>query len=50
MYILRGDNIIEINDKYNILKLENQLCFPLYACAKEIVRQYKPILEEFDLT
>ncbi len=32
------------------LKLENQLCFPLYACAKEIVRHYKPILESLDLT
>jgi DNA-binding MarR family transcriptional regulator len=32
------------------LKLENQLCFPLYAAAKEVVRRYKPILEEFDLT
>ena len=41
---------MEINDKYDILKLENQLCFPLYACAKEIVRKYKPILDEFDLT
>ncbi len=41
---------MEINDKYDSLKLENQLCFPLYACAKEIVRQYKPILDKFDLT
>lgn len=41
---------METNNKYDILKLENQLCFPLYACAKEIVRKYKPILEEFDLT
>ena len=24
------------------LKLENQLCFPLYACAKEVVRRYRP--------
>lgn len=32
------------------LKLENQLCFPLYACAKEIVRRYKPFLDEIDLT
>lgn len=38
------------SDKYEILKLENQLCFPLYACAKEIVRKYKPILDEYDLT
>lgn len=32
------------------LKLENQLCFPLYACAKEIVRRYAPLLEPFGLT
>ena len=32
------------------LKLENQLCFPLYACAKEVVRLYKPYLDELGLT
>ena len=32
------------------LKLENQLCFPLYACSKEVIKKYKPILDEFDLT
>ncbi|MDD3402307.1 MAG: MarR family transcriptional regulator [Hespellia sp.] len=37
-------------DKYDSLKLENQLCFPLYACSKEIVRRYKPFLDEIDLT
>ncbi len=36
--------------KYDGLKLENQLCFPLYACAKEIVRRYKPMLDALDLT
>ncbi len=36
--------------KYDCLKLENQLCFPLYACSKEIVRKYKPFLDEIDLT
>ena len=36
--------------RYDILKLENQFCFPLYACAKEIVRLYKPFLDELDLT
>ena len=35
---------------YEQLKLENQLCFPLYACAKEIVRLYKPHLDPLDLT
>lgn len=39
-----------MTDKYEVLKLENQLCFPLYACSKEIVRKYKPFLEELDLT
>lgn len=37
-------------DKYEALRLENQLCFPLYACSKEIVRKYKPHLDEIDLT
>jgi len=36
--------------KYPQLKLENQLCFPLYACAKEIVRRYGPLLEPHNLT
>ena len=35
---------------YEQLKLENQLCFPLYAAAKEVVRKYKPFLDELDLT
>ncbi|MCR4675150.1 MAG: MarR family transcriptional regulator [Lachnospiraceae bacterium] len=38
------------NDPYACLKLENQLCFPLYACSKEVVRSYKPFLDELDLT
>ena len=37
-------------DKYASLKLENQICFPLYACSKEIIRKYKPFLDEIDLT
>lgn len=39
-----------MSDKYDVLKLENQLCFPLYACAKEVIRMYKPFLDELDLT
>ncbi|MBR0373172.1 MAG: MarR family transcriptional regulator [Mogibacterium sp.] len=35
---------------YEGLKLENQLCFPLYACSKEIIKQYKPFLDKIDLT
>ena len=33
-----------------VLKLENQLCFPLYVCSKEVIRRYKPFLEEINLT
>lgn len=36
--------------EYDALKLENQICFPLYACSKEIVRKYKPFLDDLDLT
>ena len=32
------------------LKLDNQLCFRLYAASKEIIRQYSPLLDELDLT
>ena len=34
----------------DLLKLENQLCFPLYACAKEVVRRYRGPLEPLGLT
>ncbi len=34
----------------NPLLLENQLCFPLYACAKEIIRRYREPLEPLGLT
>ena len=39
-----------MSNKYDALKLENQLCFPLYVCFKEIVKRYKPFLDEIDLT
>lgn len=39
-----------MDNNYDMLKLDNQLCFPLYACAKEVVRKYKPFLDEIDLT
>lgn len=38
------------NSKYDSLKLENQICFPLYACSREIVKRYKPFLDQIDLT
>ena len=39
-----------MDKNFDCLKLENQLCFPLYVCSKEIVRRYKPYLDELDLT
>ena len=39
-----------MTDRYDSLKLENQICFPLYACSKEIIKAYKPYLDELDLT
>lgn len=39
-----------LDSKYDSLKLENQLCFPLYAASREIIKQYKPFLDELDLT
>ncbi len=35
---------------YDALKLSNQLCFPLYACARETIKLYKPWLDKMDLT
>lgn len=37
-------------DKYEIIKLENQICFPLYALSREVIKLYKPILDKFNLT
>lgn len=39
-----------MDNKYDVLKLENQLCFPLYVCSKEIVKRYKPFLDDIGLT
>lgn len=36
--------------KYDALKIKGQLCFPLYVCAKETIRLYKPFLDELGLT
>ena len=37
-------------DRFEALRIENQLCFPLYACSREVIKQYKPFLDELDLT
>ena len=35
---------------FDTLRLENQLCFPLYAASREIIKKYKPFLDKLDLT
>lgn len=37
-----------MNDE--MLKIENQLCFPLYACSREVIKKYKPFLDPIGLT
>lgn len=35
---------------FDALKLENQLCFPLYAASREVIKRYRPLLSALDLT
>lgn len=37
-------------DSEQFLKLDNQLCFSIYACSREITRLYRPILDELGIT
>ena len=37
-------------DEFEVLKLENQICFPLYAASRLVVQAYRPLLEELGIT
>ena len=37
-------------NNYEHLKLENQLCFSLYAASRKVIKLYKPVLDEYGLT
>lgn len=39
-----------MNNEYDMLKLDNQLCFPLYAASREVVKKYNLYLAKLDLT
>lgn len=39
----------QVDEDY-CLRLENQLCFPLYATSKAVIRHYKPFLDKIGLT
>ena len=44
------ENKIQKESKYEALKLENQICFPLYAATNKVIRKYKPLLDDLNLT
>ena len=37
-------------EKYDALRLDHQLCFPLYAASRAVVKMYFPYLEKIGLT
>ena len=39
-----------MDQKFDALRLENQLCFPLYACSREVIKRYRPYLDALGLT
>ncbi|MAC64760.1 MAG: MarR family transcriptional regulator [Flavobacteriaceae bacterium] len=39
-----------MNEKYENLKLDNQLCFPLYTASRLVIQRYQPMLKDLDLT
>ena len=39
-----------MHSKYDALKLDSQLCFPLYAASREVIKRYYPFLDAIDLT
>lgn len=50
MDVTRHENEQNNSTDYELLKLDNQLCFSLYVCSKEIIRKYKPLLDPYGLT
>ncbi len=40
----------QITNADTALLLDSQLCFPLYACAREVVKRYRPFLDDIGLT
>jgi MarR family transcriptional regulator, organic hydroperoxide resistance regulator len=41
---------MEQNENFEALKLKNQLCFPLYACARKVVSLYTPHFKPLGIT
>lgn len=47
---LKDTSLVDGYDSENSLKLNNQLCFPIYALSKKIINSYRPLLKQLDLT
>ena len=41
---------LNIKNKYDLLLLKNQLCFPIYSAANRIINNYRPLLKRINLT
>ncbi|SFC80803.1 DNA-binding transcriptional regulator, MarR family [Zunongwangia mangrovi] len=39
-----------MSEKYEALKLDHQLCFPLYTASRLVIQRYQPMLKELDIT
>ncbi len=39
-----------MDKEYEGLRLKNQICFPLYAASREVIKQYRPYLDKLNLT
>lgn len=37
-------------ENFDNLLLQNQVCFPLYVCSREVINAYRPFLEKLDIT
>ncbi len=45
-----AEKALDMAGEDELLKLDNQLCFSLYVCSKEVIKRYKPLLEPYGLT
>ena len=45
-----GREVMKMDGDYDLLLLENQVCFPTYAVANKILRRYQPLLKKIGLT
>ncbi len=50
MTLCNNQNKLDSIPKEELLLLDRQLCFPLYSAANAVVRAYRPLLDELDLT